>query len=130
MLKYSSGLRRCLASSINTAACILIAGLLVSGEGVQLRLDPALVVWGRGCPCQAGMRGAMLPGCGVPPHLLGPWGSSQQGWWLRIAGARHSIPSGVSVPEVPVPHGLRALGEPRAVGALGAFGWFAASRWH
>lgn len=69
MLKYSSGLRWCLASSINTAACILIAGLLASGEHVQLRLDPALGgvgPWLPSLPRRAGQGCGM--GCCLPPR--------------------------------------------------------------
>lgn len=91
MLKYFSGPRQCLTSSINTAACILIAGLLVMGEHISLYLGPALGgtgLWLPLLPCQdvgcrmwdagCGMQDAVLPAlqgcqiCAVAPACV-PW---------------------------------------------------------
>lgn len=136
-LKYSSGPRRCLASSINTAACILIAGLLVSGERIQLCLDPALSGVGPWLPSlprcagqRCGMRCCLLSRAarlrrGSPPVC--PMGQRPAGPVALHHWARLSIPSRVSLPDMLGPRDLWVLCKTQAVGA---FDWFVASRWH
>ena len=140
-LKYSYGPRRCLAISINTAACILIAGLLARGEHVQLRLGPALGGGGLRLPSlpgRAGVRDAVLlalgvPGCGVAPSGVSHGAAPNGAGGSASPGRGAASPPGSPSPTRGDHAASGCCGNPGLwvlLGALGAFGWFAASRWH